>query len=117
MVKDIQADAIGSFERADAAAHPGLRVHADLAILLEAVAENPDFAPTVATELEALDPEAGARVRIVAAPGPGPAPGTARGRAARLGPGRGGSTSWRRWRGPGTGPGLSTPRRRSTACV
>ena len=42
-------------------------------ILLEAVAENPGFAPAVALALAALDPVAGARVRVVVAPRPGPA--------------------------------------------
>ena len=91
MVNDIQADAIGSFARADPAAHPELRAHAELPILLESVAGIPGFAPAVALALAALDPVAGARVRIVAAPRPGPATrGAAHRPAARLGPGAAG---------------------------
>ena len=35
VVADIQADAIGSFERSDGDAHPGLRRQADIRILIE----------------------------------------------------------------------------------
>jgi hypothetical protein len=66
VVADIQADAIGSFERSDAAAHPGLRRHADIRILIESADDNPAFAREVRGELGRLDPVAAARARIVA---------------------------------------------------
>ena len=66
VVADIQADAIGSFERSDVDAHPGLRRQADIRILIESVEENPAFARQVRAELGLLDPAAAARVRIVA---------------------------------------------------
>ena len=65
IVNDIQADAIGSFERSDASAHPGLRPHADVRILIESVEENPAFARLVGEELERLNPTAGKKVSVV----------------------------------------------------
>jgi hypothetical protein len=73
IVDDIQADAIGSFERADAGAHPGPRPHADIRLLLETVEESPAFAGLVARELGARNPQAAARVRLVSSLDPGSA--------------------------------------------
>ena len=66
VVADIQADAIGSFERSDIDAHPGLRRQADIRILIELADENPAFARQVRAELGRIDPAAAARARIVA---------------------------------------------------
>ena len=48
VVADIQADAIGSFERSDADAHPGLRRQADLRILIEFGRGEPGLRPASA---------------------------------------------------------------------
>jgi hypothetical protein len=67
ILNDIQADAIGSFERSDASTYAELRPHAEVRILLEFVDDNPDFAGLVGEELGHLDPAAAKRVRIVPA--------------------------------------------------
>jgi hypothetical protein len=67
IVHDIQADAIGSFERSDASAHPELRAHAEVRILIESVDENPAFARLVGEQLATLNPVAARRARVVPA--------------------------------------------------
>ncbi len=65
VLSSIQGDAIGSFERADSAAHPELTRAADLRILIEAPDDNPAFAGLVREELATLNPAAAARADIV----------------------------------------------------
>jgi hypothetical protein len=65
VVNDIQEDAIGSFERSDGAAHPGLKRPAEVSILIESVNENPAFADLVRRELQLLNPAAASKVRVV----------------------------------------------------
>lgn len=61
-VRDIQADVIGSFARADSSA--GLKPAADMRIFFEETLDNPDFAEMVRQEIARYDPVTAERVVV-----------------------------------------------------
>ena len=71
VLDDIQADALGSFERPNKQ-EPGLRPFADVKILIESVDDNPDFAGLVLSELRKLNPKAAAKACVTPALGSSP---------------------------------------------
>jgi hypothetical protein len=62
-VRDIQADVIGSFTRADASA--GLKPAAAMRIFFEEALDNPDFTEMVRQEIARHDPATAARIAVV----------------------------------------------------